>query len=199
MKTRDMIIVGAAVIVLSFPLMFLLMLLATGNAKLVLEGDLTKKIEAETVARMQKSSDRRDSMIVANAYSFEANVEESERLAAERERIVREQERLGFLVSELQQEREKLEKERERFEKAVLDTKEGNAKRAVDLAKIYQAMKPKEAAQILETLNDNLCVDIFKSMNDDRQKARILAAMEIEKATRLSQKMGIKIPTNTNF
>ena len=199
MKTKDLIIVGAAVIVLSFPLMFMTMLLATGNAKIVFVGDLTRKIEAETVAKMQKSSERRDSMIVASAYSFEANVEESERLAAEREKIVREQERLGFLVEELQQEREKLEKERERFEKAVSDTKEGNAKKAVDLAKIYQAMKPKEAAQILETLNDNLCVDIFKSMNDDRQKARILASMEIEKATRLSQKMGIKIPTKASF
>jgi len=199
MKTKDMIIVGAAVIILSFPLMFLVMLLATGNAKLVLVGDLTRKIETETVAKMQKSSDRRDSLIIASAYSFEANVEEGERLAAEREKIVREQERLGILVNELQQERENLQKERERFEKAVSDTKEGNAKKAADLAKIYQQMKPKEAAQILETLNDNLCVDIFKSMNDDRQKAKILAAMEIEKATRLSQKMGIKNSTKANL
>ncbi|MDR0303863.1 MAG: hypothetical protein LBH98_03710 [Chitinispirillales bacterium] len=199
MKTKDIMIVGAVVVLLSFPLMFIIMLLATGNVKLVFKGDLSRWVESETVAKIQKNTELRDSLIVANSYSFEANASEREKLMADSEKLVREQERLNFLIIELQQEREKLEKERVRFEKAVSDTKEDNAKKAVDLAKLYQAMKPKEAAQILETLSDNLCVDIFKSMNDDRQKAKILAAMEIEKATRLSQKMGIKTPTKMNF
>jgi flagellar motility protein MotE (MotC chaperone) len=184
---------------LSFPLMYIIMLLATGNAKLVFKGDLSRKLEVETMARMQENSDLRDSLIVENSYSFEANIKERELIEAEREKLEREQERLNLLITELQQEREKLEKERVRFEKAVSDTKDGNIRRTIDLAKVYQAMKPKEAAQILETLDDNLCVDIFKSMNDDRQKGKILAAMEIEKATRLSKKMGVNIPTKTNF
>jgi len=199
MKTKDIIIVGAVIVMLSFPLMFIIMLIGTGNVKLVFKGDLSRWIENETMANIQRNSQLRDSLMVVNSYSFEANASEREKLMADSERLAREQERINLLINELQQEREKLENERTRFEKAVSNTKEDNAKRAVDLAKLYQAMKPKEAAQILETLNDNLCVDIFKSMNDDRQKAKILAAMEIEKATRLSQKMGIKIPTKTNF
>jgi flagellar motility protein MotE (MotC chaperone) len=199
MKTRDMIIIAVVVMLLSFPLIYIIMLLATGNAKLVTKGDLSRMVEHETVSKMQKISDRRDSLIVEKSYAFEANADETKRLETEKERVLREQERLNFLISELQSEREKLEAEKIRFEKAVSETKEGNAKKAVDLARVYQAMKPKEAAQIMETLSDNLCIDILKAMNDDRQKAKILAAMEIEKATRLSQKMGMKNTTKANF
>ena len=199
MRTRDIIIVGAVVILLSFPLMYIIMLLATGNAKLVFKGDLSRKLEVETLARMQENTTIRDSLIVASAYSFEANIEKEKQIEEKIEMVQREQERLVILTTELQQEREKLERERERFEKAISATKDGNSRRAVDLARVYQAMKPREAAQILETLDENLCVDIFKSMTDDRQKARILASMEIEKATRLSQKMGIRTPTRANF
>jgi flagellar motility protein MotE (MotC chaperone) len=172
------------------------MLLGTGNAKLVFKGDLSRAVEVATMAQMQKSSQERDSLILASAYSFEANVEEGGRVIAERERLLREQERLNILISELQTEREKLEAERKRFERAIdaneygkAQTAAANSKRVSDLAKVYQSMKPKEAAQILETLSDNLTVEILKAMTDDRQKAKILSAMDIEKASRISQRM----------
>ena len=192
----DMIVVGAIVIIFAFPMMFLIMLLGTGNAKLVFKGDLSRAVEVATMAQMQKSSQERDSLILASAYSFEANVEEGGRVIAERERLLREQERLNILISELQTEREKLEAERKRFERAIdaneygkAQTAAANSKRVSDLAKVYQSMKPKEAAQILETLSDNLTVEILKAMTDDRQKAKILSAMDIEKASRISQRM----------
>jgi len=196
MKTRDMIIVGAVVVILSFPLMYLVMLLATGNAKLVFKGDLSRAVEVGTMTRVQRSSQHRDSLIVENTYLFMANVEEGERLVVERERLLREQERLNFLITELQSEREKLEAERQRFEKVIDLTEQSraqgvtaNARRATDLARVYQAMKPKEAAQILETLTDTQAADILRAMTDDRQKARILSAMETERAASLSQRM----------
>jgi flagellar motility protein MotE (MotC chaperone) len=184
---------------LSFPLTFLAMLLVTGNAKLVFRGDLARAVEVETMARMQRNSQLRDSLIVENSYSFQANVEEGERLVAQQERLLREQERLNILIAELQMERQRLEAERSRFEGAISQTRDGNVRRATDLARIYQAMKPQEAAQILETLPDDLCIDILRAMTDDRQRGRILASMEIEKATRLSEMMGTRAPTRANF
>ena len=196
MKTRDMIIIGAVVVLLSFPLMYLIMLLGTGNAKLVFKGDLSRAVEVETMARMQRSSAERDSLILAASYAFQAKVDETERAEIEGERIKREQERLEFMIAELQAEREKLEIERQRFERAVNLAEQSraqgataNARRATDLARVYQAMKPREAAQILETLTDSQAAEILRAMTDDRQKARILSAMETERAASLSQRM----------
>jgi len=207
MKTTEVIIIGAIIMLLSFPLMWLGGLLLTGNAKLVFKGDLARAVEVETMARMKRSTHAMDSLIVANTYAFEANVASKNSLDTESERVEREQERLNVLISELQAERanieaakagldkavSELEAERAKYETAVNGPNDGSIDKAtVSLAKTYQAMKPAEAAQIMETLPDNLCADILKSMTDDRQKGKILASMDIEKATRLSKLMSAR-------
>jgi len=196
MKTRDIIIIGAVVVILSFPLMYFVMLLATGNAKLVFKGDLSRAVEIESMARMQRSSQERDSLILAASYAFHAKVDEGERVGIETERMLREQERLEFMIAELQAERERLEAERRRLERAmesrdqnIAQTVTANQRRATDLARVYQAMRPAEAAQIMETLSNNLAVDILRAMTDDRQKARILSAMDTDRAAELSKLM----------
>jgi flagellar motility protein MotE (MotC chaperone) len=196
MKITDTIVVGAIVIIFAFPMMFLIMLLGTGNAKLMFKGDLSRAVEVQNVAQMQQSSKERDSLLRVDTYAFEAKVEEGERVVAETDRMIREQERLNILIAELRTEREKLEAERKKMEGAI-DAREvgkaqaaaNNNKRITELARVYQEMKPKEAAQILETLSDNLTVQILKSMTDDRQKARILAAMDTDRAGEISRKM----------
>lgn len=193
MKTKELIIVGLVVVVLSFPLMYLSMLLATGNAKLVFKGDLARKIEVDKQIRTQKQDSERDSIILSSSYSYIANTEESARLELLREKLLKEQTRLDMLKSELEQERQAIERAREKYEVALDESGEVNATRIKKLASVYSAMKANEAARILETLEDQLVIDIYKYMNEDRQKAKILAAMSGEKASRLSKKMGIKI------
>ena len=200
MKTHELIIVGAVVMILSFPLMWLVMLLVTGNARLVFENDLARMIEVSSMARLQRNTERRDSLIIAESYSFHANIQSIDSLARERERMVREQERMNDLIEELRlereritAERERIERERSRFDTAISNQIErenvGNARRVQDLARIYQAMRPAEAAQIMETLPEDLFVDIMMAITDDRQRSRILSAMDIDRANRMTEQM----------
>ena len=193
MKKIEIVIVGIVVMILSFPLMYIAMLLGTGSAKLVFKGDLAKRIEIENQARLEREFKNRDSLIVAKSYAYNANVEELERIKTEKEALLQEQERIKLMQNELQQERDSLELERKRFEKAVANNNELNEKRLKKLARVYGAMKAVEAARIMGTLDDSLDIEIFKFMSEDRQKAKILAAMDGAKAARLSEKMGIKI------
>ncbi len=193
MKIKEIVIVGIVVMMLSFPLMYLGMLLVTGNAELVFKGDLEKNIEVQKQVKIEKQTEVRDSLMLLNSHAFLANVKERKALESEREFLVQEQERLGMLRQELSTERDEIEAERKKYEKALEDSDELNQKRMKKLARVYGAMKANEAARIMETLEDQLCIDIFKFMNEDRQKAKILAAMSGEKAARLSEIMGIKI------
>jgi len=183
--------------------MWLIMLLATGNARLVFEQDLARMIEVAGVARQQRTTDSRDSIIVEHAYSFHANMQSIDSLATERERMAREQERLEFMIGELRTERMIVEAERQRIqnERSRIETamdrqiereNTGAAKRVADLARIYQAMRPAEAAQIMETLSEDLRVDILLAMTDDRQRSRIISAMDIDNASSLSELMAVR-------
>jgi flagellar motility protein MotE (MotC chaperone) len=51
-------------------------------------------------------------------------------------------------------------------------------------------MRPEEAARILETLDDDLLINILGAMGDDRQKAKILSVLSPDKASRVSKKIG---------
>jgi len=192
MKKLELVLVAIVVMILSFPLMYLGMLLGTGNAKLVFKGDLARKIEIDNQAKIEKQTKTYDSLAVANSESFLASVEEKKQVQAEREKLVQEQARLEALKAELEAERKKLETERESYEKTSVAKQDAETDRLKKLAKVYGSMKANEGARIMETLDDQLCIGIFKFMNEDRQKAKILAAMSGEKAARLSKLMSKK-------
>ena len=54
------------------------------------------------------------------------------------------------------------------------------------LAKIYGTMKPKEAAKLMENLDDKLVMGIIGTMTPD-QAAAVLALMEVKKAAKISE------------
>jgi flagellar motility protein MotE (MotC chaperone) len=54
------------------------------------------------------------------------------------------------------------------------------------LAKIYGSMKPKEAAKLLENLDDQLVVKIVSTMNAD-EAASLLGNMDVKKAAKISE------------
>jgi len=49
-------------------------------------------------------------------------------------------------------------------------------------------MKPKEAAKLLENLDENLVVQIISTMNSD-EAANILAGMDVKKAAKISESL----------
>ncbi len=193
MKKLELVLVIFVVTLFSFPTIYMIVLLQSGNAKLVFKGDLARMIELHENTKVAKHSANQDSLILKNSYSYIANVEEAERIGKERELMIKEQERLSLARADLKKEREGLEEERERLMKLVDKSESVNEKRLKKLAGIYGAMKAKEAARIMSTLDDSLCIEVFKYMNEDRQKAKIVASMPQDKASRLSKKMGIQI------
>ncbi|MGV8074038.1 MAG: MotE family protein [Syntrophobacteraceae bacterium] len=56
------------------------------------------------------------------------------------------------------------------------------------LAKIYGSMKPKEAAKLLENLEDPLVVNVISTMTPE-EAATIMANMDVKKAAKISESL----------
>ncbi len=185
---KDIILI-AGISLLSFPVLYFAMLFATGRAKIEFINPNKKKAVGSEF-KYQKSNNKLDSLQVLNTESYLASVKEREGVAKEKEALVKQQERMNILLAELNRTREQLAQERAKFEQLVDKNDQLEAKRIKQLANVYGAMRPNEAATILETLNDDLFIKIIRAIGDDRQKGKIMAAVSKTKASRVSKKMG---------
>jgi flagellar motility protein MotE (MotC chaperone) len=183
LKIKDFIYI-AAVTVLTFPILYLTMMFITGAARIEFG---SKKEEPEQKIEMIQRNHRKDSLSIVNSKTFQALQQEKYELQKERERLSDKQRKIDLLEKELQESRQTLEKERKRIEKLVSRSDSLDLKKIKDLSKIYGAMRPVEAAQIIETLQDELAVKVLTNIGDERQKGKILSAMSREKATRISK------------
>jgi flagellar motility protein MotE (MotC chaperone) len=186
--TLKQLIIIVASLTLSFPMVYLLMLFATGNARIEFSKPKEKKDERQV--KLLAMSARKDSLAVIQSHMFFALEKQKADLEAEKKRAAEESERMVLVREELEKERTQLTEERKRLEKLVGQSDELEQKRIKQLGKVYAAMRPEEAAHILETLDDALLIKILGAMGDDRQKAKVLAAIPREKATRVSRKIG---------
>ncbi len=62
------------------------------------------------------------------------------------------------------------------------------AERITKLAKVYEGMRPEEAAPIISELDDQTIVELFLKMND-RRVSRILGALPLDRATEITQRL----------
>ncbi len=184
LKIKDLIYIAVAT-VLTFPLLYMVMMFLTGAARL--EFNSKKEEKPEQKVEMIKMNHRRDSLSIVNSKTFQALLQEKNELQKERERLSEKQRKIDLLEQELQESRLNLEKERKKIEKLVSRSDSLDLKRIKELSKIYGAMRPLEAAQIIETLQDELAVKVITNIGDERQKGKILSAMSKEKATRISR------------
>ena len=81
---------------------------------------------------------------------------------------------------------EKQQKEREAAEK----------KRVTKLARLYNDMKPADAAKVMEGLDIDLCIAILQRM-DEGNAAKIMATFEPERAARITQIIYEGVPQRT--
>ena len=189
LSLKDIIAI-AVVALLSFPLMYFTMLFATGRARVefgqkqVEDSQETKRLE--TIRR----NARKDSLAAAQSQSFMANEAARDSLRKEKEGLEKQQVHIEMLRRELETAKQELARERERLEGLVAKSATLDKKRIGQLAKVYGAMRAGEAAQVLETLDDDLVIKILTSINDDRQKAKIMSALSTAKAARMSRTMG---------
>ncbi|MDR2577440.1 MAG: hypothetical protein LBC70_01320 [Chitinispirillales bacterium] len=185
MRTKDIILI-AVVTVIAFPILYVVMLFVTGTLRLEYgfnqdEGE--KEVRVEEV----RHSARRDSLSAQNSKVFHAAERERADLAREQERLAEQIERLAMLQGEIERQREGLAREREQLENRMTTMPEAEEARYRKLARIYEAMRPLEAAGILETLTDAQVASIISKMGDDRQKGRIMALLTKEKAARINR------------
>ncbi|KMQ50622.1 Flagellar protein FlbB [Chitinispirillum alkaliphilum] len=188
LRLKDIIAI-AVVMCVSFPIIYLLILFLTGTARIEFgpSGDVESRLkQIETV----RQSSRRDSLAAVNTKTFLAIQQQRAQLEEERARNQAQKERLDILQREIVRERERLAEKRSSLETLVDKGAGLDEDRVRELARLYGAMRPAEAAAIIETLDDELALRIVTSINDDRQKGRILAALSRAKASRLSRMLG---------
>lgn len=117
-----------------------------------------------------------------------------ERKSPERKSI--DEERLNILRTDIQRELEQYKKLRKELDdtKRAVDAKE--QERLMKVAKIYEAMRPEEAANTLTKLDERTAVDILGALKP-KTAGKILSQMESDKAAALSQKLLAKEKVST--
>ena len=187
LKLKDYIAI-AVVTVATFPVLYLVMLFITGAARI--EFSQPKEKDRQEKVEVVRQSARKDSLAAQNSRTYQALQLERAELEKERTRLREQQDRINMLQTEVEAQQKKLAAEREKFEKVVVKSDSLGEKKIKDLAKMYAAMRPSEAASILGTMDDRMVAKVLKAINDDRQKAKILSSLSTEKASRISRIIG---------
>jgi flagellar motility protein MotE (MotC chaperone) len=186
MRFKEILLI-IIVAMIAFPILYVAMLFATGSLRLVY-GFKDDKPDAKVVKVEEvRHTARRDSLAAANSKVFEALQKERADLKKEQERLAEQYARLEMLQAEIEKGRESLVSERGQLEKKMAETPALEDARFKKLAKIYQAMKPGEAAAILETIQDAQVAAILDRINDNKQKGKILSLLTKEKAVRINK------------
>ena len=75
----------------------------------------------------------------------------------------------------------------------LIGQKQGiQSERIKKLAKVYEGMRPEDAAPIISQLDDQTIVEIFLQM-EDRRVARIIGLMPVDRATEITQRLSGKL------
>lgn len=187
---KDIIKIGV-IAILSFPLLYVIMLFAVGSLRIVFVKPHQDSKQPIEEVRLLKQTAFRDSLAETHMVSYHALQRENEEVKQENERLKSQQERIAIIQQELERERNELAQERERLEKLVSMSEELKDKKIKQISRVYGAMRPAEAAHILETIDDDLVVKILTGISDDRQRGKIMSALPTEKAKRITRKMGM--------
>jgi flagellar motility protein MotE (MotC chaperone) len=188
LKLKDIVLL-VLVMLISFPIVIFVVLFITGNVRM--EFGPVKATEEE-VAKVEliKQDDKTDSLATVNSKTWQALQKEREDIAQERKELLAERQKLELFQRDLETQKNEISGSRKKIESLVSRSDSLEKKKTVQLAKVYSAMRPAEAAQIIGTLQDELAAHILDGIGDDRQKAKILAALPQEKATALTRLMG---------
>lgn len=189
MKPKDMIVL-VAVVVLFSPIAYFLVLLMSGNARIEFGPVEKREATPPVIPFMGFSENRKDSLMARNSKTFQALEEERRRIAIEKEQLEKQRDGLNSLQKDIETQKAAIEKERKTLEELVKQSSEMELKRTRQLARVYASMKPVEAAQVIETLDEQSAAKLLDAMSDDRQKAKIMASLTKEKAARLSTLLG---------
>jgi len=112
-------------------------------------------------------------------------------LASREDEIEIKEERLNVIREDIEARIKELRKEHDEIAALVRKIDEINDQRIKRIVKIYESMKPEEAASRVEKLDEEMAVMILASMSE-RKAAKILSFVDVAKSVRLSQSLRVK-------
>lgn len=112
-------------------------------------------------------------------------------LASREDEIVKKEERLNVIREDIEARIKELKKEHDEIAALVRKIDEINDQRIKRIVKIYESMKPEEAASRVEELDEDMAVMILASMSE-RKAAKVLSFVDVAKSVRLSQSLRVK-------
>lgn len=142
------------------------------------------KAEAENAAPVETKVKTRPG--ISTTESLSAFQQKEIEIRKREEQLKEKEERLGKLEKEIEQKVKDLLALQKEVQAVRVEKQETQNNRVRGLAKIYGTMKPKEAAKLMENLDDKLVMGIIATMTSD-EAAAILALMEVKKAAKISE------------
>lgn len=192
LKITDVLGVGLASVLL-FPVVFLGVLLGTGVAHLDFgENQAVQEKLAGYLERFNPVQERSD---LEQSRVFEANKRKQEELRLQQEKLEEEIARIEQMKAENARLKSKILAERERIEELVGQSKQLSDQKVEELAQVYGAMKPVEAAPILLNLDNLSIARILKRVPETRAQAKLMAAlgaMDSQRAAAITKILGWK-------
>ena len=146
--------------------------------------DEKPKAEAETAAPVEKAAKNRP--VVSTPDSLSVFQQKEIEIRKREEQVKEKEERLSRLEKEIEQKVKDLLALQKEVQSVRTERQETQNTKVRSLAKIYGTMKPKEAAKLMENLDDKLVMGIIATMTPD-EAAAILALMEVKKAAKISE------------
>jgi len=146
--------------------------------------DEKPKAEAESAPPVEKAVKSKSGLSTNDSLGA---FQQKEIEIRKREEQLREKEdRLNKLEKEIEQKVKDLLALQKEVQAVRTEKQETQNTRVRSLAKIYGTMKPKEAAKLMENLDDKLVMGIISTMTPD-EAAAILSLMEVKKAAKISE------------
>lgn len=119
--------------------------------------------------------------------------EKQRQLEAREKELEQKQRQLETLQAEVDQKIATLEKLRQEFEAQVAAEKARHDERIKHLVSVYSNMKPQAAAAVIEKLDEEIAVEIFRQMRG-RDAGKILAFITPARASRISEMLSTPPP-----
>ncbi len=143
--------------------------------------DDTKLAIEEKDDKWRDASDSDGGVSNVKMEMFEDMVKRRKEMDKREQTLVTREALLRAAEQELDRKYQEMDGLRKQIEQLLEDQSEEEKKRIESLVKIYEGMKPKEAARIFDTLDLDILVSVVSSMSE-RKLSPVLAAMEPERA-----------------
>jgi len=151
--------------------------------------DEKPRAEAENAAPVEAKAKTRPG--ISTSESLSAFQQKEIEIRKKEEQLKEKEERLDKLEKEIEQKVKDLLALQKEVQSVRSEKQETQNTRVRGLAKIYGTMKPKEAAKLMENLDDKLVMGIISTMTPD-EAAAILALMEVKKAAKISEALSVR-------